>query len=279
MPLNKETNKLFFKESVRSRTDSFFAYGKKSLSFILALGFWILLWYLLAKRINSNLIIAAPDAVLMKLCQLAQEKSFYLTLLNSCGKIIAAFLLAGSVGFVLAFFAACFSWIEKLIYPWMAMLRAAPVASLIILLFFFFSSRYLSLIVAFMMVLPILYGSSLSAIRHRRPELEELAKVYQVSLWLRIRDLYFIQFLPFLLPAWENALGFSFKAAIATELIVAASQTIGDELYRAKIYLDTESLFAWTLISILLSVFFEKGFKFLLRKICRRLFRDGSETA
>ena len=43
--------------------------------------------------------------------------------------------------------------------------------------------------------------------------------------------------------------------------------SIGENLYMAKVFFSTDELFAWTAVVILLSVLFEKGILWILRKI------------
>ena len=58
----------------------------------------------------------------------------------------------------------------------------------------------------------------------------------------------------------------SWKSGVAAEIIGVPSYSIGERLYMAKIYLNTDSLFAWTLVIIVLSLIFEKIFLGLLKK-------------
>ena len=57
-----------------------------------------------------------------------------------------------------------------------------------------------------------------------------------------------------------------FKSGIAAEVIGQARLTIGNEMYRAKIYLETAELFAWTATVILLSWVVEKILFLVLKK-------------
>ena len=43
-------------------------------------------------------------------------------------------------------------------------------------------------------------------------------------------------------------------------------KSIGEKLYKAKVYLETPDLFAWTIVIIAVSVGFEKIFMFALRR-------------
>ena len=64
----------------------------------------------------------------------------------------------------------------------------------------------------------------------------------------------------------RTALGMGFKSGIAAEVIGVPDGSIGEGLYLAKIYLSTAELFAWTVVIILVSSLFEKGFLWILRK-------------
>ena len=54
---------------------------------------------------------------------------------------------------------------------------------------------------------------------------------------------------------------------MAAEVIGIPSGSIGEKLYKAKVYLETPDLFAWTIVIILISLTFEKIFMFILQKI------------
>ena len=67
------------------------------------------------------------------------------------------------------------------------------------------------------------------------------------------------------LLALTLALGMSWKAGVAAEVIGIPTGSIGEQLQQAKIYLNTPDLFAWTLVIVLVSLVFEKVFLILLK--------------
>ena len=56
----------------------------------------------------------------------------------------------------------------------------------------------------------------------------------------------------------------SWKSGVAAEVIGIPQASIGEQLYYAKLYLDTAGLFAWTFAIILISTVFEWIFLKLL---------------
>jgi NitT/TauT family transport system permease protein len=85
-----------------------------------------------------------------------------------------------------------------------------------------------------------------------------MAQVFRVPFHKKVFYLYRPALSPYLISACKSALGMAFKSGIAAEVIGVPDFSIGANLYEAKIYLDTASLFAWTLAIILIASCFEK---------------------
>ena len=62
-------------------------------------------------------------------------------------------------------------------------------------------------------------------------------------------------------------LGLAWKAGVAAEVLCLPKNAIGAQVYYAKIYLETPSLFAWTLAVIALSFLLEWAVGLLLRRL------------
>ena len=84
-----------------------------------------------------------------------------------------------------------------------------------------------------------------------------MADVFGVRPLDRLRLIYLSQVLPYFRVALSLALGLSWKAGIAAEVIGLPDLTIGEHLYDAKVYLDTPDLFAWTVAIVVVSVALE----------------------
>ena len=69
------------------------------------------------------------------------------------------------------------------------------------------------------------------------------------------------------------AVGLSWKAGAAAEVIGIPAGSIGERMQQAKVYLDTADLFSYTLAVVLLSLCFERAAHRLLRW-GERLFRE-----
>ncbi|MFR8023128.1 ABC transporter permease [Eisenbergiella massiliensis] len=161
---------------------------------------------------------------------------------------------------MLASLSAAFRFVRDLLAPAMAAIKAVPVASFIILVLIWVPSRNLSVVISFLMVLPVIYTNVLGGILSTDRKLLEMAQVFRIPLFRRIRYIYLSQLLPYLRTGFSLSLGLCWKAGVAAEVIGIPKGSIGEKLYEAKVYLETPDLFSWTLVIVLISVIFEKLF-------------------
>ncbi len=236
-------------------------YGYK----LFAACFWIFVWELASIGIGEELFLASPFAVLKTLLVLVWSLDFWSTILFSSLRIIIGFLAALLSGTLLAILAYRLRLIEELISPLMRIIKAMPVASFIILALVWINSKNLSVLISFLMVLPMIYSSVAQGLKSTDEKLLEMAQVFRLGPWKKAIAIYIPSVKPFFLTAVTVGLGFCWKAGIAAEVIGHPAGTIGIKLYEAKLYLMTKELLAWTVVIILISVLFEKVVVLLLR--------------
>lgn len=237
----------------------------------LAVLFWVLVWEALSRIIRQEVLLASPLAVFRTLVSLLGERSFYQSLANTLLRIMAGFGLALSMGVALAALAYASGLLRTLLEPVMTVIKATPVASFIILALIWVSPMNLSVLACFLMVLPIIYSNALAGLRNADPKLLEMARVFRLSRAKRTRAILIPSAFPYLLSACEAAFGICWKAGIAAEVIGQPNLTVGDALYRSKIFLSTKEMFAWTVVVIVISVLLEKLVLRVIRLIQQRM--------
>ena len=228
-------------------------------------------WQVLAMSVGQQLLVPSPLSVLLRLSNIWQETGFWSTVWFTLRKIIAGFLLGLGSGLGLGALAGRFPLFEILFRPWAVMIKSVPVASFIIICLIWMSSAQLSVFISFLMVLPIIYTNVLQSIRSVDGQMLEAVKIFRLSWPKRVLYLWLPQLKPYLLSACTVSLGISWKAGIAAEIIGIPAGSIGRMFYDAKVYFNTVDLFAWTVIVVVISVLFEKGFLALLKGAFGRL--------
>ena len=228
--------------------------------------FWLLAWQGGAMLLNDSLLLVPPLRVLRRLFALLGERGFYAAVLFSLARNAGGFALGLTAGALLAALAARFRPAEYLLRPLMVTVRSIPVASFIILALVWLSSRRVSVFVVFLMVLPIVYSNLLEGMKGRSAQLEEMARMYRIPWARRLVFLDLPQLRPALLSALSLGLGLSWKSGVAAEIIGVPRGSMGYALYQAKLYVDTPSLYAWTLAVVLMSVLFEQAALWLVKR-------------
>ena len=249
--------------------------------------FWIFVWQLIVmildkksgNSMGGNLLVASPLETVKTLFALVRTSQFWKAVGYSFAKIASGFFLALVAGVMCAMLASVSGVVRTLFSPLLRLIKAVPVASFIILaLFWLSSSKNLSILISFLMVLPVIYTNVLQGIESTDRELLEMASVFRVSVGKRIRYIYIPAVLPYFVSACSVGLGFCFKSGIAAEIIGLPANSIGERLYEAKLYLLTEELFAWTAVIVLVSVVFEKAVMLLVKAVARGLAGSGKNA-
>ena len=216
--------------------------------------FWLAAWQLASMAVGSRIVLVGPAEVACRLAELVLEADFWVSVGLSLGRVATGFGLAVVAGVALAAWASRSRVVEGLLAPLVGAVKAAPVASFVVLLLMWVPSRRLSVAVSFLMAFPILYANVLAGVRQTDPALLEMADVFGVSSWARVRTVYAAQVAPYLRAGLSLAMGLSWKSGIAAEVIGLPAPSIGIHLYDAKVYLDTPDLLAWTVVIVALSV-------------------------
>ena len=227
----------------------------------LAVAFWLVVWQEAAVAVGSRIILVGPAEVAARLAELAGTQEFWGAVGVSLARIAAGFLLAVVAGVALAAAAGRWRAVRTLLAPLVGAVKAAPVASFVILVLIWVPSRRLSVIISFLMAMPIVYTNVLEGIDQTDPALLEMADVFGVRGLRRAATVYASEVAPYLRAGVSLAVGLSWKSGIAAEVIGLPDPSIGINLYEAKVYLDTPDLFAWTLAIVLLSVAIEAALR------------------
>lgn len=235
--------------------------GKKGIAVL----FWLFVWQAAALLMKDSIVFVGPADMLRSLWEQMQGAEFWISIGNSALKIMFGFCAAFCSAVLMAGISFRITWVKILLDPVVQLVKTVPVASFVVLLLILAGSENLSVFIVFLMVFPIIYVNMGQGLECVDTKMLEMGRVFGMSSWKKFLYIYRPAFLPFLISGSRVALGMSWKSGAAAEIIGIPRHSIGERLYMAKIYLNTDSLFAWTLVIILLSLLFEKGFLQILK--------------
>jgi NitT/TauT family transport system permease protein len=110
------------------------------------------------------------------------------------------------------------------------------------------------------MSLPVLTSAISAGIKNTDKKLLAMAKVYGFSRKQKILHIYLPSMVPWFFSGADSALGLIWKSVIAGEVLTLPKGSLGSAMQTAKIHLETQDVFAWTIAVILCSYMTEQFF-------------------
>lgn len=240
---------------------------KKAFIKLAVLLFWLGVWQGVFTAVNREILIVSPLQVLERLGELVVTAPFWKSVFVSFLRIIGGYISGVLAGSFFACLTSASAVLKELLYPVISLAKSTPVASFIILALVWIKKDYVPIFIVFLIVLPVVWANVCEGIENTDKTLLESAKVYDFGFLKTVRTVYFHSVLPTFAAGCTTALGLAWKSGVAAEVIAMPVFSIGYNLYRSKINIETADLFAWTAVVIVLSILLEKIIKRLLEKI------------
>lgn len=239
---------------------------KEILRHLIVAVFWITIWQLLYMAVGKDILLVSPLDSFLRLLELSASQEFWQTVFLSCIRIISGFLASLIAGVIIAYFTSKYKAVNMFVSPVIKIIRVTPVASFIILTLLWVKSAYIPALMAFLMVVPLVWANVYEGIISTDEKLLEMAYIYKLGRYKILRYIYIPALMPYFKAAITTGLGFAWKSGVAAEIIVKPLRSLGKEIYDSKIYIETKDLFAWTITVIIISVIIEKVTLLILKK-------------
>ena len=224
----------------------------------LAILLWIGVWQVLAMAIAEKIIIVSPVEVLEEILRSLGDKVFWINIVYSTSKVIGGFISGTIIGVLFAILANRYNLMRILLEPLFQSIKTVPVVSFIIILLFFIKNFYLPIIISTLIVLPITYFNVLNALLTIDKKFLTIARLYNFSYAKKIKYIFIPAVKKSLWGTFKSTAGLAWKSSLAAEVIAMPKYGMGKEILQGKLYLDTEKVFAYTFVAIILSLLMEK---------------------
>ncbi len=234
----------------------------------------IMAWHCAAVLVDSSLIIPYPVHVFADTWLLVSESGFFTMLFATILRGLAAFLIAVALSFLVGIPAGLSVTFEAATRPWMAVIRATPVVSLILIALFWFGSSLVPIFVSVLMTMPVMTDAILRGIRNTDQDLLVMSRVYRFGTLKRLRYIRLPSMMPYFFSGAGASLGLTWKVVIAGEIIAFPRNGIGTAMQTAKVHLETGRVFSLTFIAIILCLLTEKIFALCTKKTSLKISGD-----
>ncbi len=242
---------------------------KKVISVLISIAAWLLIWEIGASIVNNTAFFAGVGVTLKALGELIVTSSFWKTVFLSMLRIILGFSIGVLVGILLAFICSK----SKILYDFFSIgfsvIKSTPVASVIMILWIIIGGARVASAIALFMVAPIIWQNLMDGYGAVDKNLKEVTDVFDIHGFKRFKLLVFPTLIRYFVPAALTSVGLAWKSGIAAEIITVAKNSIGYEIKTHKDFFESDKMFAWTLVVVIISVIFETAIRFLIRRFGR----------
>lgn len=241
---------------------------KDRLYTVLSVLILLTIWKGLADLINQEIYLPSPEATLKNLIGIVGKQGFFMMVFNTIKRSLISFSIAFSLGIILGVLAGIFKPVYYLLKPLIIIKKAVPTISIILVVLLWLGSKS-PVLIGFLVIFPIIYTNVVEGVRNVEPKLIEMASMYKVNKWRVLQELYLPSIIPYVMAASSTALGLNLKVIIAAEVWSDSRISVGEGLLLDKISVNIPGLFAWTIVAILISAFFDYLLKIVERRIVK----------
>lgn len=239
-------------------TNSTISRSKQIVRGLLAAAFWVAVWQIAASAVDLPLLLPGPVLVFQALLTLITEGSFWTLVVLTLLRILSGFLLGALAGAVLAVITSFVPLMDGILIPAIRVIRATPVASFILLCMLWIKSGFVPAFIAALMVLPIVWENVSQGFHNADQKLLEMSSVFRMGKFKTFFLIYVPSAAGYFRAACITSMGMAFKSGVAAEVLCQPKLSVGTQLYYSKIYLETENLFAWTAVVVVMSILMER---------------------
>lgn len=207
--------------------------------------------------VDNDLLLPKPGAVLTAFGKIFIDADSLGVILFTILRLLIGLLLASLFGFLLGIVAGFKKNFALFLNPFVTVLRTIPVISITVILLIMFGFSLTPYIITFLMLFPLIYQSTYGAITSIDKELIDVYKLEDNHFLTGLRYCYFPLISKNIRTALLQSLGLGIKVLVMAEYLSQTKKSIGAELYLAKVNLQYDEVFAWTLLLIILALAFE----------------------
>ena len=229
---------------------------KKSITWLSSIASLLLIWYLIYIIIDEPVLM--PSAIdVLKAAPLIFNKEGIISLLMSSFRLIISFSCAMLFGIIFGFLSAKYETVEQFQKPYISLLRTIPVLSIVVILFIIVGSSLAPYVIVFLMIFPLFYQSTVDIIKRIDPALLDVLKLNEGHIKESIKYIY----IPILNDGQHvtllQGIGLGIKVLVMSEYLMQTRNSIGKSIFQAKVMLNYDQVYLWTLLLILVTMMIE----------------------
>ena len=242
---------------------------------LISLGLLIAAWSIGSHFAGARLL-PEPQAVALAIIAEARSGALAFNLAVTLARVAASFLIAMTLGTVLGLLMGRHRSVDRLGDPWLVVLLNLPALVIIVLAYIWAGLTETAAIAAVALnKLPIATVTVREGARSLDAGLDDMAQVFRMGPWVRLRHVVFPQLAPYLAAAARSGLSLVWKIVLIVELL-GRPNGVGFEIGIAFQLFDVTRLLAYALAFVAVMLVIET---FLVQPLERHVSRWRPRTA
>jgi NitT/TauT family transport system permease protein len=200
--------------------------------------------------------LPGPHAVALALLEEARSGALALNLATTLARVAAAFVIAMALGSAIGLAMGRSRLADRLADPWLIVLLNLPALVIIVLAYIWAGLTETAAVAAVALnKLPIATVTVREGARSLDTALDEMAQVFRMRIWMRIRHIVLPQLAPYLAAAARSGLSLVWKIVLIVELL-GRPNGVGFEIGVAFQLFDVTRILAYALafVAVMLAV-------------------------
>lgn len=241
---------------------------------LVLLAVFLVIWWLASQRMPS-FVLPGPLKTWQALESLWRGDSLLHDIGITFSRVLSGFLLATVVGTVFGLALGASRLLAQFFEPLLAVFNTVSSAIWAIFAIIWFGiSGATTIFVVFMTAMPLILTNVWQGAQTVDAQYVELARSFRMSRRQTLFKIYLPTILPYFFSGARLAFGFGWRVSLVAETL-GASDGIGYRLRQAGDLVQTDQVFAWTLMLVAMMLLLEGG---LLKPLERHLFRWKQRT-
>lgn len=245
-----------------------FSVSNKRLWYALGVGLMLLGWQLLSLR-YSKVLIPAPLDTWHALREIGRSGEMAENLKITFFRQLTGLLLGLTVGTCTGVVAGCLQKAALMFQPAITFLLSVPAIVFVTMAMVWFGmGTKMTVFLVALLVFPIMHTNTASGINSIDPSLKQMADVYRLPPLKKLSKIYLPGMRGHLITGFSLGLAASMRLTIMSEML-GAVDGMGQRIYISRAYLETEKLFAWVAVLLIILMLLECFFIRPLKKWTR----------
>jgi NitT/TauT family transport system permease protein len=213
---------------------------------IVSLALLIAAWFV-GSQLAGESMLPDPQAVALMLIEETRSGALAFNLSATLARVVIAFVLAMALGSVIGLVMGRFQVADRLGDPWLVVLLNLPALVIIVLAYVWAGLTETAAILAVALnKLPIAAVTVREGARALDRGLDDMAQVFRMSAWTRMRHVVLPQLAPYLAAAGRSGLSLVWKIVLIVELL-GRPNGVGFEIGVAFQLFDVTKILAYAL--------------------------------